>query len=87
MRRILLMIPTVIIVSVISFVIIQAPPGGYVSACVAQLRISGEYIDQEAIGALKARYGVDQSIYIQYFKWLRNILRVTWACQCTEIGL
>lgn len=69
------MIPTVMIVSVISFVIIQAPPGDYVSAYVAQLRTSGEYIDQEAIEALEARYGVNQAIYIKYFKWVRNILR------------
>ncbi len=75
MRRILLMIPTVIIVSVISFVIIQAPPGDYVTAYVAQLEASDEIIDQERIEALRARYGVTQPLYIQYFKWARNILR------------
>ena len=74
-RRLLLMIPTVIIVSIISFVIIQAPPGDYVSAYVAQLEKGGESIDQEAIDALRVRYGVDQPLYVRYFKWVRNILQ------------
>ena len=75
MRRILLMIPTLIAVSVISFVIIQAPPGDYVSAYVAQLEMWGDIVDQEAIEALRARYGVDQPLYVRYFKWIRNLLR------------
>lgn len=75
MRRLLLMIPTVIIVSVISFIVIQAPPGDYVSAYVAQLEMWGESIDQEAIDALRVRYGVDQPLYVRYFKWVRNILQ------------
>jgi len=73
-RRIVLMIPTVIIVSVVSFIIIQAPPGDYVSAYVAQLEASGDLIDQEIIEALKVRYGVNQPLYVQYFKWVRNLL-------------
>jgi len=74
MHRILMMIPVVIVISVISFIIIQAPPGDYVTNLVARLESTGESIDQEAIEALKARYGIDQPIYVQYFKWLRGIL-------------
>ncbi len=75
MRRILLMIPTLIAVSVISFVIIQVPLGDYVSDYVAQLEMWGDIVDQEAIEALRARYGVDQPLYVRYFKWIRNLLR------------
>ncbi len=74
-NRILLMIPIVIIISVISFIIIQAPPGDYVSTYVARLGDMGKLIDQEMIEALKTRYGVDQPLYVQYFKWAWNILR------------
>jgi len=74
-NRILLMIPIVIIISVISFIIIQAPPGDYVSTYVARLGAMGKLVDQEMIEALKTRYGVNQPLYVQYFKWAWNILR------------
>ena len=74
-NRILLMIPIIIIISVISFIIIQAPPGDYVSTYVARLGAMGKLVDQEMIEALKTRYGVNQPLYVQYFKWAWNILR------------
>jgi len=74
-RRIVLMIPTIIIISLVSFVIIQAPPGDFVTTYISRLESSGEFIDQERIEALKARYGVNQPLYVQYFKWWRNILQ------------
>ena len=74
MYRIRMMIPVIIAISIISFVIIQAPPGDYVTNLVAQLRSTGLGIDQEAIEALKARYGIDQPLYVKYFKWLRGLL-------------
>ncbi len=75
LRRVLWMIPTLIVISIISFVIIQAPPGDFLSTYVSQLRARGEDIDQAGIEALRVRYGVDQPIYIQYYKWMRNILQ------------
>ncbi len=75
LRRFLLMIPTLIAISIVSFVIIQAPPGDFLTTYVAQLNARGETVDEAQIVALRARYGVDQPIYIQYFKWMRGILR------------
>ncbi len=75
MRRILLMIPTVIIVSVISFIVIQLPPGDFVTTYISRLESSGEIIDQEIIEAFKVRYGATQPLYVQYFKWMGNVLR------------
>jgi len=72
-RRLLYMIPTVIIISMVSFLIIEAPPGDYVSVYVAQLETMGEAIDMETIEGLRARYGVDQPIYVKYFKWVYNM--------------
>ncbi|GAJ24541.1 unnamed protein product, partial [marine sediment metagenome] len=69
------MIPTVIIVSVISFIIIQAPPGDFVTTLISKLESSGEIIDQEIIEAFKVRYGATQPLYVQYFKWMGNVLR------------
>ena len=74
-RRLLYMIPTVIIISMLSFLIIEAPPGDYVSVYVAQLETLGEAIDMETIEGLRARYGVDQPIYVKYFKWVYNMIQ------------
>jgi len=74
-RRILLITATLILVSIISFLVIQAPPGDFVSSYVARLEERGDTIDQELIQALEARYGVNEPIFIKYGKWIRNLFR------------
>lgn len=74
LRRFLLMIPTLIAVSIISFVIIQAPPGDFLSVYIGQLLAQGESIDLSAVEALNKRWGLGQPLYIQYFKWMRGVL-------------
>lgn len=73
-RRILYMIPTLIIISVISFIIIQLPPGDYLTSYIAQLSETGESVDEAVIASLKKRYGLDQPMYIQYFMWINGVL-------------
>lgn len=75
LRRLLLMIPTLIAISVISFVIIQAPPGDFVTYYVTQLESVGENVDPSEIAALKERYGLGRPAYIQYFKWMGGLFR------------
>jgi peptide/nickel transport system permease protein len=74
MRRVLLMIPTLFLVSIISFVAIQLPPGDYLTSYVAALRTQGDNIQQEAIDSMKDMYGLGQPIYVQYYKWMSGIL-------------
>ncbi len=74
-RRLLLMIPTLIIVSSIAFFVIQAPPGDFVSAHAARLEERGQDVDRAVLEAMRARYGLDQPIHVQYFRWVRNMLR------------
>lgn len=74
LRRILIMIPTLLIVSVISFVIIQLPPGDFLTSYMAQLRQEGEEVDEAEIARLRERYGLGQPVYVQYYKWIRGIL-------------
>lgn len=79
-RRVLLMIPTLFLVSIISFIAIQLPPGDYLTSYVAGLRTMGENIEQESIDALRERYGLGEPIYVQYFKWMSGIiLRGDWG--------
>ncbi|HMO57535.1 MAG TPA: ABC transporter permease [Roseiflexaceae bacterium] len=73
-RRVLLMIPTLIVISIISFTIIQLPPGDFLSAYVANLRQQGDSIDAEQIRALEEQYGLNQPVYVQYYKWMSGIL-------------
>ena len=74
-RRFLLMIPTVIAITVLSFIIIQAPPGDYLDAYVAQLRALDQIIDDAEVESLRIRYGLGQPMYVQYFKWIGGLLR------------
>ncbi|MBN1312608.1 MAG: ABC transporter permease [Anaerolineae bacterium] len=79
-RRVLLMIPTLIVISIISFVIIQLPPGDYLTSYAAQLSAQGDTIDAQGLKALEERYGLGQPIHVQYFKWVSGIiLRGDWG--------
>ena len=74
LRRVLQMIPTVFLISVISFVLIQLPPGDYLTSIVATMQQSGDHLTQEALERLKNEYGLGQPIYVQYAKWMWGIL-------------
>ncbi len=73
-RRLLLMIPTLFAVSIVAFIIIQLPPGDFVTSYMANLATSGESMDQQVLDALRERYGFDQPLYVQYWKWITGIV-------------
>jgi len=74
------MIPTLFLISIISFVAIQLPPGDYLTSYVAQLRTMGENLDEEQIATLRERYGLGEPVYVQYVKWISGIiLRGDWG--------
>src|SRR5579884_937847 len=73
-RRLLLLVPTVFVISVIPFVIIQLPPGDFLTAYVASLQSQGQLVDQSVVDALRQQYGLDQPMYVQYLKWMEGIL-------------
>ncbi|UYO00555.1 MAG: ABC transporter permease [Devosia sp.] len=74
LRRALLAIPTLIFISFISFVIIQLPPGDYVTAYVAQLRQAGEYISAVQEAQLREQFGLNDPMLVQYWRWITNIV-------------
>lgn len=73
-RRILYMIPTLLAISVLTFLVIQAPPGDYLTTVVAKLEAEGQYIDRAQLDALRNRYGLDESIWVQYWRWITGIV-------------
>jgi len=68
------MIPTIILISMISFVIIQLPPGDYLTTKIAQLQAEDELVNEDLIEALREEYGLDKPIYVQYGLWVWNLL-------------
>jgi len=72
-KRILWMIPTLIAISIMSFIIIQLPPGDYLTSLVASLAEEGS-VDQSTLAGLEKRYGLNQPIYVQYWKWISGII-------------
>ena len=72
-RRFLLMIPTLLIISIISFIIIELPPGDIVTTRLAQM--TRQKVSQELIENLRHRYGLDRPVYVRYFIWISNFVR------------
>ncbi len=72
-RRLSIMVPTILLVSIVSFIALQLPPGDYLTSYASQLSSQGESLDQEAINTLRERYGLGQPVYVQYGKWIYGI--------------
>ncbi len=82
LRRVFIMIPTVVLISVISFLVIDLPPGDLASSYVARLEQSQEVFRDEAedmIAELRARYGLDDPFFVRYFKWASRFARGDWG--------
>ena len=73
-QRILIMIPMLVAISILSFVIIQLPPGDFLTSYVAQLRQEGDEVDEAELASLRQRYGLGQPAYVQYLKWISGVL-------------
>ena len=70
-RRILYLIPTLLIVSIIAFAVIQLPPGDFLASLISS---AVETVDQAQVDALRQRYGLDEPVYVQYWKWISGII-------------
>ena len=74
-RRLLIMVLTLLVISVLVFVIIQLPPGDYLSTLIAELQSQGEQVAQEKIDFLRQQYGLDRPLVEQYAVWLLGFLQ------------
>ena len=73
-RRVGYMLVTLLGISIIAFVVIQAPPGDYLDIYIQQLRARGIETDREELAGLENRYGLNQPVLVQYFKWMGNMI-------------
>jgi peptide/nickel transport system permease protein len=90
-RRAILAIFTVWAISVLSFAIIQLPPGDYVTSYIAQMASMGSVVTDEEAQNLRIQYGLGQPIYIQYLKWMKLVVQgnfgmsMEWRRPVTEV--
>lgn len=91
LQRLGLALITIWAISVISFVIIQLPPGDFVDAYIANLSASGSMVRQEEAQALRQLYGLDQPVWVQYWKWISRVVQgdfgpsMEWGRPVTEV--
>jgi peptide/nickel transport system permease protein len=75
LQRLALLPLLMVIYSFVIFVIIQAPPGDFLTAYVATLASSGSSLSAEQIAAMRHQYGLDQPMIVQYFLWVQHLLQ------------
>ncbi|RME43200.1 MAG: ABC transporter permease [Chloroflexi bacterium] len=64
------------LVTIVTFIVIQLPPGDYLSTYISRLeQQGGDIVTEEMIQALKAQYGLDLPMHQRYFKWLGSVFR------------
>ena len=91
LQRLGLALVTILAISVVSFVIIQLPPGDFVDAYIANLSASGSMVSQQEAQALRQLYGLDQSLWVQYGKWITRVIQgdfgmsMEWGRPVTEV--
>jgi peptide/nickel transport system permease protein len=73
-RRTLVAIPSLIAISIFSFIVIQLPPGDYLTSYVTALRATQDIVDEREIEWLTERYGLGKPIYVQYWRWITGVL-------------
>jgi len=74
-RRILIMIPTLLAISMIVFIIIELPPGDYLESYVAELQAQGENVDLKQIEFLREQYGFSDPPVLRYLNWVAGMLQ------------
>src|SRR5579884_695108 len=74
LRRLVMMIPTLLVASLLIFAIIRLPPADFVTTLVAQAAQSGSSSDQASMQALRHQYGLDLPLYVQYGRWMLGLL-------------
>ncbi len=72
--RLFRMVPQLLLISILAFVIIQLPPGDYLTEYINRLRSSGVTVDQAEVQRFTNMYGLDKPMYQQYLKWIGGVV-------------
>ena len=74
LKRLLYMVPTLVAISMVSFAIVQLPPGDFLDTYIATLEAEGGDIGHGEVEALRKRYALDEPILVQYWQWVSGIV-------------
>ena len=74
-RRFMNMLLALVVISFLSFVIIQLPPGDFLTSYITRLRAQGEAVSDEMVASLSLQYGLDKSFLGQYWSWITNFVQ------------
>ena len=73
-RRLLIMVPTVALISVLTFVVVELPEGDYASRVAEAMEQRGENVDMEYIQAIRELYRLDDPTFVRFFRWLGGFM-------------
>ncbi len=74
-RRLFAILPTLFMIALIGFVIMEAPPGDYVEIYMLEQEAQGNTSVREQEAQLRQRFGLDQPVYVRFFTWLSDFVR------------
>lgn len=75
LKRAFFAIVLVFVICIVSFIIIELPPGDFLTTYEVALRQSGEEVDLARLELLRARYGLDKPVYMRFFMWFGNLFK------------
>jgi len=75
LKRVLIMIPTLLLISMLVFLLIELPPGDYLESYIAELQTQGETVDPKHIEYLRKEYGFDKPVMERYVFWIYGMLQ------------
>src|SRR5437868_314517 len=90
-RRLALALVTCAAISVLTFIIIRLPPGDFVDAYIANLAVGGSSVTAEQATAMRAEYGLDKPLVVQYGLWMGRVVvgdfgvSMLWKRPVTEV--
>ena len=86
-RRLAFMLLSLFLLSFVSYVIIELPPGDYLTSYIARLKqTGGGTVTEDQVAALRHQYGLDLPVYARFLKWLWNAIQgdLGWSFQFNE---
>ena len=73
-RRLLIMVPTLAVISIVVFVVIELPPGTYLDTRITELQMQGEEPDWNEIQSLREQYHLDDPVAVRYLRWTGHLV-------------
>ena len=74
-QRLFYLVFLIWMVSIVTFIVIQLPPGDYLSTYISRLEQAGEQLSDQEVEKLREQYGLNLPLYLRYFKWIGQVLK------------